>query len=124
MINAKPVIPEKMPSTLARSSRPNVPLRIAIASGITSAAPAPCTARAAINHPTVGANAQAAEASVNSAMPTANILSSLFPAEWPYAVKELGDVDRGQPSAPVGGQTVRRMTRESRSSLAITRTAR
>ena len=49
MISAHPVTPLKMPSARARSSRPNAPLRIAIASGITSAAPAPCAARAAIS---------------------------------------------------------------------------
>ena len=40
---------------------------------MTSAAPAPWTARAAISQPTSGASAQAAEASAKSASPAANI---------------------------------------------------
>ncbi len=41
---------------------------------MTSAAPAPCAARAAISATAVPDSAQATEASVNSAMPPANIL--------------------------------------------------
>ncbi len=74
MISANPVIPEKIPSAFARSSRPKAPLRIAIASGITSAAPAPCAARAAISASALPAKAQATDASTNSAMPAANVL--------------------------------------------------
>ena len=72
-INAHPVMPLKMPSARARWSRPNAPLRIAIASGMTRAAPAPCAARLAISHPALTDNAQAADASTNNAIPLANI---------------------------------------------------
>ncbi|BAR54963.1 hypothetical protein ACVIWV_000489 [Bradyrhizobium diazoefficiens] len=73
MISAHPVMLLKMPSARARSSRPNVPLRIAIASGITSAAPAPCNARAAISAVALPASAQAADATTNRAIPAANM---------------------------------------------------
>jgi hypothetical protein len=43
------------------------------ASGITSAAPAPWTARATISQPMPGAAAQAADASVNRPIPAMNI---------------------------------------------------
>ena len=39
---------------------------------MTNAAPAPCTARAAINHSTEGANAQAAEPNTKIASPAVN----------------------------------------------------
>ena len=70
---AHPVMPLKMPRALARSSFANAPLRIAIASGITSAAPAPCTDRAAISQPMLLDSAHAADATANNAMPAANI---------------------------------------------------
>ena len=73
MIKAHPVTPLKIPSALARSSLANAPLRIAIASGITMAAPAPCAARAAINQPALPASAQATDASTNRATPAANM---------------------------------------------------
>ena len=73
MIKAHPVTPLKIPSALARSSLANAPLRIAIASGITMAAPAPCAARAAINQPVLPASAQATDASTNRATPAANM---------------------------------------------------
>ncbi|MHC2510002.1 hypothetical protein ACVII1_005240 [Bradyrhizobium elkanii] len=74
MISAHPVMPLKTPSARARSSRPKAPLRIAIASGITSAAPAPCRARAAIRAAALPASAQAADATTNRPIPAANIL--------------------------------------------------
>jgi len=73
MISAQPVMLLKMPRARARSSRPNVPLRIAIASGITSAAPAPCSARAAISAVALLASAQAADATTNRPIPAANM---------------------------------------------------
>ena len=42
-------------------------------SGTTIAPPAPCTARAAISAPMLGASAAAADATVNSVRPTRNI---------------------------------------------------
>lgn len=42
-------------------------------SGMTIAAPAPCTARAAISTPMLGASAAAALDRVNTVIPTANI---------------------------------------------------
>ena len=73
MIRANPVTPLKMPSARARSSRAKASLRIAIASGITNAAPAPWTDRAAISVSTRPDSAHATEARVNRAMPAANI---------------------------------------------------
>ena len=67
MIRANPVTPLKMPSARARSSVGNAPLRIAIASGITKAAPAPCAARAAISDAALPDSAHATDASANSA---------------------------------------------------------
>ncbi len=71
-ISAHPVTPLKMPSARARSSLGNAALSTAMASGITSAAPAPCKARAAISHPALADNAQPTEDATNSAIPTAN----------------------------------------------------
>ncbi len=71
-IRASPVMPLKMPSALARASRGNAALRSAIASGMTSAAPAPCAARAAISQPTFPASAQAADAATNNVRPATN----------------------------------------------------
>ena len=64
-MSASPVTPLNIPSALARSSRGNAALKSAIASGMTSAAPAPWTARAAISAPMLPASAHAAEATTN-----------------------------------------------------------
>jgi hypothetical protein len=69
---ARPVIPLNRPIAHARRSGGNASVRIAIESGITSAAPAPCTARIAIRKPTLGASAQAADAAQNRARPAAS----------------------------------------------------
>ena len=62
----------KMPIAAPRFSGGNAWDSSARPSGISSAAPAPCTARAAISVPTSGASAQAADASENSTSPAAN----------------------------------------------------
>lgn len=72
-MRARPVTALKIPSALARSSRGNTALKSAIASGMTSAAPAPWTARAAISVPILLATAQAAEATTNNVRPAANM---------------------------------------------------
>ena len=71
-IRASPVTPLKSPRAFPRSSRGNAALRSAIASGITRAAPAPWTARAAINHPALLASAHAADAAMNTPRPATN----------------------------------------------------
>ena len=71
-IRANPVTPLKMPSARARSSLAKAAESIAIPIGITNAAPAPCTNRAAINETAPSDSAQAMEASANKAMPAAN----------------------------------------------------
>ena len=65
-------MPLKIPSARARSFAGYAALRSVSPSGITSAAPAPWMARAAISEPTFGASAQAAEASEKSPSPAAN----------------------------------------------------
>jgi hypothetical protein len=55
-----------------RSGGKAAPSRL-IDSGITTAAPTPCKARAPISHGTVGASAQAIEATVNRASPPAKV---------------------------------------------------
>ncbi len=62
-----------MPSALARSSRGYATPNSAIASGMMSAAPAPCTARAAISPAALVASAQATEAATNSPSPAVNM---------------------------------------------------
>jgi hypothetical protein len=72
-MRARPVMPAKRPSALARASRGKAAPRSAIASGITSAAPTPWRARAAISDAALSASAQAAEAAMKRARPAANI---------------------------------------------------
>ena len=72
LATARPVIALKTPIAAPRFSVGKAPLRSARPSGMTSAAPAPWTARAAISKPMLGASAQAAEAAENSASPAAN----------------------------------------------------
>jgi hypothetical protein len=71
-IRASPVTPLKSPRAFPRSSRGNAALSSGIASGITRAAPAPWTARAAISHPALPASAHAAEAATNRPRPGTN----------------------------------------------------
>jgi hypothetical protein len=68
---ASPVSPLNTPIAQPRRSGGNAAPSSPMASGITTAAPTPCTARAAIRNGTEGANAQAAEASVNTRSPAA-----------------------------------------------------
>ena len=73
LATARPVTAKKIPSAEPRRSGGNAALTSAKASVMTSAAPPPWTARAAIRAPIVGASAQAAEASANSPRPAANM---------------------------------------------------
>ena len=61
----------KIPIAAPRRSGGNAALSSARPSGITSAAPTPCAARAAISQPTPGASAHSADATVNIPRPTA-----------------------------------------------------
>ena len=70
---ARPASAVKIPSALPRFSGGKALVSSATASGITSADPAPCTARAAISVPVSGASAHAAEASEKTDNPTANM---------------------------------------------------
>ena len=70
---ARPVMPAKMPIARPRCSAPNaLPTRDS-AAGITIAAPAPWTVRAATSTPMVEASPQAAEARVNTASPSTSV---------------------------------------------------
>ena len=67
---ASPAMPPQMPTTVPRRwPAGNAVVRMVRLSGMTIAAPMPCTARAAIRVPAVGASAQAADATVNSIRP-------------------------------------------------------
>jgi hypothetical protein len=66
-----PVIALKIPIAAPRFSGGKAAVRSARPSGISSAAPAPWAARAAISQPTSGASAHAAEAAVKRPSPTA-----------------------------------------------------
>ena len=66
-------MPDQAPIARPRRSAGNAPASSVRVSGVTTAAPAPCTARAAISAPVVGASAAAAEAAVNRARPSTNI---------------------------------------------------
>ena len=68
---ATPVMALKIPIAAPRFSGGKAALRSASATGVSSAAPAPCAARAAISQPTPGASAHAADASANSPRPAA-----------------------------------------------------
>ena len=65
------MIPLKIPIAAPRRSGGKAALSSARPSGITSAAPTPWAARAAISQPTPGASAQSADATVNSPRPAA-----------------------------------------------------
>ena len=69
---ARPVRPCSAPIADPRRSAGNTALTRASASGMTNAAPAPCTVRAAMSQPAVGASAHAADARAKSARPPAN----------------------------------------------------
>jgi hypothetical protein len=80
---ARPVTLKKIPSADARRSGGNAALTIARASGMTSAPPAPWTARAAISQPAFGASPHAADAVTNSARPA--VKTRLRPKRSPSA---------------------------------------
>ena len=65
----RPLTPDHTPSARPRRSEGTAELRIVRLSGATMPAPRPCTARAAINAPVVGASAAAADATVKMESP-------------------------------------------------------
>ncbi len=67
---ATPPRPDQAPMARARSSVANDACRIARLPGVSSAAPTPCTARAAMRVSTFGAIPHSSEASANQATPT------------------------------------------------------
>ena len=69
---AIPVTALNMPIAVPRFSGGKAAVSSASASGRMKAAPAPCTARAAIRKPTSGLSAHAADATENSPRPNAN----------------------------------------------------
>jgi hypothetical protein len=69
---ANPVSPRYSPIALPRRAGGNTALISVSDSGSTIAAPTPCTARAVISAPMLGASAHATEPSVNTASPTVN----------------------------------------------------
>jgi hypothetical protein len=71
---ASPVIALKIPIAAPRFSAGNAALSSARPSGMISAAPAPCAARAPISTPTSGASAAAADAAANTPRPMAKSL--------------------------------------------------
>ena len=62
-------MPPQMPTIVPRRWAGQAAVRMVRLSGVTIAAPIPCTARAAISVPALGASAHAAEAAVNSSSP-------------------------------------------------------
>ena len=66
---ARPLIPPQAPSASPRFSFGTAALRIVSVSGITSAPPRPCSARARFSVSTFGASAAAIEPSVKTPMP-------------------------------------------------------
>jgi hypothetical protein len=73
LATASPVMAEKIPIAAPRFSGGNAALSSARPSGMISAPPAPCSARAAMSQPASGASAQAADAAANSVRPAAYI---------------------------------------------------
>ena len=70
---ASPAMPDHAPSAAPRRSRETAALRSVSVSGVTIAAPNPCSARAAISQSAEGASAAAAEAAVKIPTPIMNI---------------------------------------------------
>ena len=71
LATARPPIPPQMPITVPRRAGGKADVRMVRLTGMTTAAPIPWTARAAISIPADGARAQAADAAVKVASPTA-----------------------------------------------------
>ncbi len=76
-IVATPATAPQIPNAAPRRSGGKTIVSSASVCGISSAAPAPCTARNAISQPTVGEKPHAADASVNRATPMMNMF------RWP-----------------------------------------
>ena len=70
---ARPLMPPHNPIAAPRFSTGKAALMSVSVSGMTIAAPVPCTTRAAMRVPTSGERAAAAEAAVKMPMPTVNI---------------------------------------------------
>ena len=73
-IVARPATAPQMPNAAPLRSGGNVIVTMASVCGISMAAPRPWTARKPISQPAPGANPQAAEAAVNSAIPATNMV--------------------------------------------------
>ena len=73
MAVATPPRPDQAPMARGRSSGSKDACRIARLPGVSSAAPAPCTARAPIRNPALGARPQASDASANHTVPIRKI---------------------------------------------------
>ncbi len=69
----RPLTPDQTPSASPRRSAGTAELRIVRLSGATMPAPRPCTARAAISAPVLGASAAAADATVKIDSPMMNM---------------------------------------------------
>jgi hypothetical protein len=69
LATAKPATPPQIPTTAPRLSGGNAAVRMVRLSGMTMAAPRPCTARHAMRSVAVGASAQAADAAVKRDSP-------------------------------------------------------
>jgi hypothetical protein len=70
---AIPLMPDHTPIAIPRRSAGKAAASNVSVSGVTIAAPAPCTARAATSRSVLGASAAAAEAAVKIARPITNI---------------------------------------------------
>ena len=70
---AMPLIPDQTPIAIPRRSGGNASASRVSVSGVTIAAPMPCSARAAISRPIDGATAEAAEERVKRTIPAMNI---------------------------------------------------
>src|SRR5215472_3162569 len=88
----KATTPPKIPRALARACGGNAVLRSASARGAIRAAPAPCSARAAISQPALSESAQAADATANRARPLANM--RLRPKRSPRAAPVIRSTAR------------------------------
>ena len=90
---ASPAMPPHMPIAMPRLSGGKASLISVRVSGITIAAPAPCTARAAISTPTVGDSAAHADAAVNTAIPMQNMrrLPNRSPSAAPASSQQAND---------------------------------
>ncbi len=69
----RPLMPDQMPRATPRRPAGNASDSSVSVRGVTSAPPAPCTARAATSAPMLGASAAAAEPTVKTANPSANM---------------------------------------------------